>query len=187
MVRVHPRLETERLKLRPFVADDAARLAELAGAREIADTLVSIPHPLSLSLARSIIAGNAAGFQAGRSLHFAVERRQAPGLIGSVELHDVDAEHSQAELGFWVAVSEWGQGIASEAALAVVRYGLASLGLNRIYAHHLVRNPACATVLVRIGMKQEGVLRERVRHWGVFEDVAVYGLLRSDLPSIPGP
>jgi RimJ/RimL family protein N-acetyltransferase len=181
MVKVHPRLETERLRLRPFLADDAALLVELAGAWEVADTSLSIPHPLSIAAARSIIAANAAQFQAGRSVHFALENAVSRDLLGAVELRDLDPDHARAELGFWVAPAEWGQGYASEAAGQVLRFGFAELGLNRIHAHHLVRNPSAGSVLRRIGMKQEGILRQRVRKWDVFEDVAVYAALRSDL------
>jgi RimJ/RimL family protein N-acetyltransferase len=178
MVRVHPRSETERLRLRPFVADDAERLSELASAREIADTMISLPHPLSVASARSSIAAHAADFQAGRAVHFAIEHRGAPGLIGAVELRDIDREHSQAELSFWITVAQWGCGYAAEAAGAAVHYGFDELELNRIYAHHMVRNPASGEVLRKIGMKLEGVLRERVRKWGVFEDVAIHAILR---------
>ena len=52
--------------------------------------------------------------------------------------------------------------------------------LNRIHAHHMLRNPASGRVLEKIGMKQEGILRERVRKWGVFEDVAVLSILRKE-------
>jgi RimJ/RimL family protein N-acetyltransferase len=44
----------------------------------------------------------------------------------------------------------------------------------------MTRNPAAGRVLLHVGMKQEGVLRERVRKWGVYEDVAVYAILRED-------
>jgi RimJ/RimL family protein N-acetyltransferase len=36
-------------------------------------------------------------------------------------------------------------------------------------------------VLQKIGMVREGLLRQRVRKWGVYEDVVLYALLRDDL------
>jgi RimJ/RimL family protein N-acetyltransferase len=44
----------------------------------------------------------------------------------------------------------------------------------------MARNPAAGKVLHHIGMQQEGVLRERVRKWGVYEDVVLYAILRAD-------
>ena len=46
----------------------------------------------------------------------------------------------------------------------------------------MLRNPASGRVLEKIGMKREGILRERVRKWGVFEDVAVLSVLRKEWP-----
>jgi len=180
-MKVHPRLATDRLWLRALLYTDAERFAELAGGRDVADSTLPIPHPLSLSMAKSMITANAASFQRGASVHFAIERRDAPGLVGCTELRDLDREHRRAELGFWVAPEQRGRGYATEAAREVVRYAFAKLGVNRVYATCMVRNPAAECVLQKVGMKKEGVLRERIRRWEVFEDVAVYSLLRSDL------
>ena len=53
MLKIHPRIATERLRLRPFVADDAEELAILAGTPEIADTMLEWPYPFSPANARS--------------------------------------------------------------------------------------------------------------------------------------
>ena len=44
----------------------------------------------------------------------------------------------------------------------------------------MLRNPASGAVLRKAGVKQEGVLRERVKERDVLEDVALYAILRSD-------
>jgi [ribosomal protein S5]-alanine N-acetyltransferase len=74
----------------------------------------------------------------------------------------------------------WGQGYATEAARAVLRYGFEELKLNRIYAHHMTKNPASGRVLEKIGMQREGCLRQMIRKWGVLEDVVLYAILRQD-------
>jgi len=68
----------------------------------------------------------------------------------------------------------------SEALQAAVRYGFEGLGLNRLYAYHMVRNPASGRVLEKNGFVQEGLLRQRVRKWGRFEDVALWAILRRE-------
>src|SRR2546427_6902198 len=115
-MKIHPRVVTERLRLRPFVADDADELAKLAGAPQIADTMLEWPPPFSPANARSTIAAQAAVYQAGRAIHFAIERRDRAGLIGGIELCALDNPHRCAELRFWIGEAEWGQGFASEAA-----------------------------------------------------------------------
>ena len=175
-----PTLETARLVLRPLTPEDAPTLRRLAGRREIADTTISIPHPYSEQQARQWIAGNAELFARGKVVVFGIQMKSGRSLVGGIGLRDIDPEHSQAELGFWIAVKCWGKGYATEAARAVVAFGFEELGLNRIYAHHMVTNPASGSVLAKIGMKPEGLLRQRVRKWGVFEDVVPLALLREE-------
>jgi [ribosomal protein S5]-alanine N-acetyltransferase len=179
-VSATPTIRTARLFLGKFETDDAAELQRLAGAREIADTTLSIPHPYGLDHARAWIGNQRKESVRGRAVNFAVRLLPGSVLIGSVGLRDIDAEHLQAELGFWIGREWWGQGYASEAAAEIVRFGFEELSLNRIYAHHMARNPAAGRVLRHIGMQQEGVLRERVRKWGVYEDVVLYAILRED-------
>ena len=173
-------IHTERLLLRPFVASDASRVAELAGAFEIADTTISIPHPYPAELAVDWIAKHEQEPQRSRALTRAVTEATS-GLVGCVELRDIDAEHAQAELGFWIGTPFWGLGYATEAGAALLRFGYETLNLNRVYAHHMVRNPASGKVLLKLGMRQEGLLRQRVRKWGRFEDVMGYAILREDI------
>ena len=180
VVGVQPTLRTARLFLGPFEPGDAPELQRLAGAREIADTTLSIPHPYEMDHALAWIANQRKESVRGRATNFAIRLGPGSSLIGSVGLRDIDHEHMQAELGFWIGREWWGQGYASEAAASVIRFGFDVVGLNRIFAHHMARNPAAGQVLRHLGMQHEGVLRQRVRKWGVYEDVVLYAILRED-------
>jgi RimJ/RimL family protein N-acetyltransferase len=175
-----PTLRTARLVLGAFEPDDAPDLQRLAGEREIADTTLAIPHPYELDHALAWIGNQRRETARGRAANFAI--RLAPGspIIGCVGLRDIDREHLQAELGFWIGRQWWGLGYAREAGSAVIRFGFETLGLNRICAHHMLRNPAAGRVLESIGMVREGLLRQRVRKWGIYEDVVLYAILRDD-------
>jgi [ribosomal protein S5]-alanine N-acetyltransferase len=164
---------------------DADALQRLAGKREIADTTLAIPHPYTEQHARHWIAGCAELFAKRKGVVFALQTKREGELVGTMGLRDIDFEHAQAEMGFWVAVDYWGQGYATEAGRAVLGYAFTQLERNRIYAHHMVRNPASGRVLAKIGMKPEGVLRQRVRKWGVFEDVVAMAVLRRDWAPVP--
>jgi len=179
-VSATPTLRTARLVLGSFSPEDATELQRLAGAREIADTTVSIPHPYDLDHALALIGQQRREAVRGRATNFAIRLLADGPLIGSAGLRDIDPEHLQAELGFWMGREWWGQGYAREAAAAVIRFGFDSLGLNRICAHHMARNPAAGKVLQALGMLQEGLLRQRVRKWGVYEDVVLYAIVRDD-------
>jgi [ribosomal protein S5]-alanine N-acetyltransferase len=175
-----PTITTPRLILRPWKRGDASALRKLAGRREIADTMISVPHPFTEAYAQNWIAGHARTFARGRAVHFAITIAEPGKLAGAIELRDIDAEHRHAELSCWIGVKSWGKGFATEAASAVLRYAFEELGLNRIVAFHMVRNPASGRSLEKIGMKREGLLRQCVRKWGRFEDVVPMAILRED-------
>jgi [ribosomal protein S5]-alanine N-acetyltransferase len=175
-----PTLEATRLILRPCTLDDAPTVARLAGRREIADTTITIPHPYSEQQAKDWVARNIEDWNQGKEAVFAIVTKQDRQLVGAMGLRDIDREHSQAEMSIWVGVDWWGQGYATEASRALLQFGFETLKLNRIYAHHMLRNPASGRVLEKAGMKQEGMLRERVRKWGVFEDVVLLAVIKKD-------
>ncbi len=109
--------------------------------------------------------------------------RQAGLLIGAAALR-FTAASNRGELGYWIGRPYWGQGFASEAAGAMVQYAFTGRGLHRVYAHHMIGNPASGRVLRKAGMRQEGVLRQHFRKDGMFHDVVVYGLLREEWSSM---
>ncbi len=174
-----PTLHTDRLILRPFVPGDAGQVAELAGDRLIADTTLNIPHPYEEPMAVEWISGHADGFRAGANAVFAISRSESSGPIGAIGL-TVDERFSKAELGYWIGRPYWNNGFATEAAHRLVDYGFAELKLNRIAAQHLVRNPASGRVMQKIGMRHEGTLRQGTVKWGIFEDLEIYAILRSE-------
>ena len=179
-MKKQPTIRTTRLILRPWKREDAAALQRLAGRHEIADTMISIPHPFTEQYAAKWIASHAAAFARGDALHFAITVARTGSLSGAIELRAINAEHKHAELSCWIGVESWGQGLATEAALAVVRHGFEQLDLNRIVTFHMVRNPASGRALEKIGMKREGLLRQCVRKWGRFDDVVPMAILRDD-------
>jgi len=177
-------LETSRLVLRPLIVDDAPAIARLAGRREIADTTLAIPHPYSEEQARVWLSSQAgADNTKPRHIIFAATLKSDGQLIGAIGLHNVDQEHALAEMGFWIGVEFWGRGYATEGAARVVRFAFEELNLNRVFACYMVRNPASGRVLEKVGMKREGLLRQRVRKWGVFEDIILLAILRQDWSS----
>lgn len=171
-----PTLTSDRLVLRPFTLADAMEVQRLAGDRDVASTTLRIPHPYKDGMAEEWIGTHADKFAKGEGISLAVTLRDAGALVGAVGL-EICKEHSRAELGYWIGKPFWGKGYASEAAKALVDYGFKVAGLNRIYAHHIVRNPASGRVMLKIGMRREGTLRQHTKKWDQFEDVEVYGLL----------
>jgi len=174
-----PELHTERLLLRAFTLDDAPAVQTLAGAREVADTTLNIPHPYPDGSAHEWIATHSEGVRNDRHYPFALVRRSDKALIGAIGLR-VNRQHNHAELGYWIGVPYWGQGYATEAARRVIAFGFEALDLNRIFAGYFVRNPASRRVQEKAGMRFEGIHRQNCLKSGVYEDIGLCAIIRTD-------
>lgn len=177
MNKPYPVIETKRLRLRAFKIADIARLVQLAGDPDIAKTTANLPHPYTEHDAIDWLSRAYRAFQANTGYSFAVALRPTDDLIGGMGLHP-RPHHQKAEAGYWIGKPYWGQGYATEALEALMRYGFEEIGLNKIYAHHHAVNPASGRVMIKNGMLKEGDLAEHVLKDGKFEDVALYGITR---------
>ncbi|MFB1486309.1 MULTISPECIES: GNAT family N-acetyltransferase [unclassified Thiocapsa] len=180
-------IRTERLVLRPIGVEDLSVVQTAAGRREVADTMISIAHPFSAQDAERYVGSRVEAMQLGYGVAFTFRTHVPAVFVGFAELRDIEPEHALAELSFWLAVETRGRGYMAEALAAVLRYAFRDLDLNRVYAYHMVRNPTSGRVLSRLGFQVEGLLRQRVRKWGLYEDVVLQALLRSEWSDTVGP
>jgi [ribosomal protein S5]-alanine N-acetyltransferase len=180
-----PTLTTERLTLRPFVADDAFDIERLAGAREIADTTLTIPHPYPHGAAGEWILTHAPAWEKGTAATFAVVENDGGRLVGVTSLM-IKSEHRRAELGYWIALDRWNQGYATESNQRLIDFGFEVLGLHRIEARHFLRNPASGRVMLKLGMQPEGIERESAAKGDRYESLAVYSLLEDEWRAVRG-
>lgn len=174
-----PTIQTQRLILRPFTLADAPDVQRLAGVREIAATTVLIPYPYEDGMAEEWIKTHPKAFEDATAVNFAIALRETGELCGAMGL-GIDKENHNAELGYWICKPYWGKGYCTEAAKAVVQYGFQVLGLHRIHAAHFSRNPASGRVMQKIGMSYEGCRWQHTLKWKTFEDVELYGILKSN-------
>jgi len=172
-------LETQRLLLRPFREADIPEIVQLLNDPAIAKTTLNIPYPYNEEKAREWLDFQQQGWESGQEHTFAITRQEDGRLLGAISIR-ANARHKKAEIGYWIGSPYWGQGYATEAARAIIRYGFETLDLNRIYALHFSENPASGRVMQKAGMQFEGVLRQDVLKDDQFRDHVVYAILRED-------
>ena len=170
-------MRTERLVLREPTPADAAAVLVFRG-----DPLVQRFNDETLrdvAAATAFIEFLRADSAADARRHWAITARDE--VIGLIGLHTWDHHHQRAELGYDLAASSWGQGLASEAALAVIEYGFTMMKLHRIQAYTIAGNHRSVRLLERLGFQREGTLRGySLEDDLAFHDSAVYGLLSTD-------
>ncbi len=171
-----PTIETERLRLRPFQIEDSPQVMALAGDRLVYDTTFQIPHPYEPGMAETWIATHAAQFDEGKGVTFAITLKQGGDLVGAIGL-GADVRNKRAEMGYWMGVPFWNKGYCSEAAVAVIQFGFAEMGLHKITARYMINNPASGRVMQKAGMTLEGELADELYKDGQFHTLKVYGIL----------
>jgi len=177
-----PTLTTERLTLRPCVPADAEAIQALVSDVEIARNTLNIPHPYPAGAASEWITRHTEKFEKNEEIVFAIVTRGGE-LVGIIGL--VPKQHDVAEIGYWIGVPYWNRGYATEAAVAIIRYGFEELGLHRIFASHFSRNPASGRVLQKAGMQHEGTQRGHFKKWGEYLDAELYAVLNPHAAPAP--
>jgi RimJ/RimL family protein N-acetyltransferase len=80
-------------------------------------------------------------------------------------------------MGWVLRRDAWGNGYATEAAEALLRFGVQSLGLHRVEATCAPANEASARVMARIGMRYEGRMRDHLLVRGAWRDSLLHAYL----------
>ncbi|MCY7339729.1 MAG: GNAT family N-acetyltransferase [Sphingomonas bacterium] len=147
---------TERLLLRPGWGEDAAALAQAIADEAVVRNLSSVPWPYATADAEAFLAGP----RDPALPAFLIFQRTpgAPRLVGACGLGRRPS--GAVELGYWIARAHWGQGLATEAATALVEIARA-LRLATLEASHFIDNPASGRVLDKLGFVATGLSAPR--------------------------
>lgn len=112
-----------------------------------------------------------------------IELKAEHKAIGSVGLGFVKSgELRQATVGWLLARKHQGQGLATEAARALVTAGFRELGLHRISARTCQDNVRSWRLMERLGMRREAHFRESHEVKGKWRDEFVYAVLADEWP-----
>jgi len=149
-----PRLESERLLLRPLTLQDAPQIQSMASDKRIAEMTANIPHPYPETGAIDWISEHRSKWQQREQASFGVILKSSQLIVGCIGLLMVNSR--EAGLGYWVGLDYWGNGYATEATKRIIKFGLNDMGLNKILASRLSRNPASGNVLLKAGFEHIG-------------------------------
>ena len=136
-------LESERLLLRPFTAEDFDALFAIQSRDDVARWLYWGPQSedeVRASLEKKI--GNTTLVNDGDSLSLAVVLKSSSELIGDGSVFLLSAEHRQGEIGFVFHPDHHGHGYATEASRELLRFAFAEVGLHRVVGRCDARNAA---------------------------------------------
>ena len=177
-------IHTNRLRLCPFVLDDAAAFAAYRSDPEVA-RYQGWAAPYSRAAAAELIEPMLGRRRPehprpGQWNQVAIRLADDPtSLIGDCAFR-LSEDGRQACIGFTLARAFQGNGYATEGVRAMLGELLGSLGLHRVTAECDVQNLACQHVLDRVGMRREAHHVQGSYFKGAWASEYVYAILRSE-------
>lgn len=173
-------LQTARLTLRDFVADDWLAVHSYAADADVSRYMEWGPNDATTTRAyieRVLVTQQEAP---RHNFELAIALRADGRLIGGCGIHVSSPRNREGWIGYVLRRDCWGQGYASEAARALLGFGFGPLGLHRIFATCDPRNLASARVMEKIGMRHEGRPREHKWQKGEWRDSLLYAILEHE-------
>ncbi len=173
-------ITTERLLLREFVPDDWRALSAYQNDPRYLQVVDRNPNTEDQS--RGWVQMFMANLDQSprRKFQLAVILCTTGELIGNCGIRRNDGNDWDAEIGYEFSADHWGKGYAIEAASAMLAFGFSELGIHRASANCNAANHGSIHVLEKLGMRQEGTIREGDFQKGRWWDKLLWGILESE-------
>jgi ribosomal-protein-alanine N-acetyltransferase len=178
-----PVLTTDRLVLRQIVPADAPDIFSLRTDSEVQQWMAS-----EMRLVKDIaeiydwIKTTETQYASHEGLYWGIHVHTEDRLCGVFSLGIFDRMHF-ASLAYELARSHQGQGYASEAVRAIVRFCFENIHIHRLGVSTLASNMASLRLMSSVGIPSEGVIRDCVLNPdGTYQSWAQFGLLEQEYP-----
>ena len=176
------RLETDRLILRKWNIDDVEQAYNNWATDIEMHKYVNWPIHRSIDETQTLITSWIKEYDEGL-YNWVVELKDNHEIIGNIAVGKVNKQNNLCDLGYCYGSKYWGNGYATEALKAVLKYMLNDCEFHLVEARHYETNPASGKVMGKAGMKKEAILRERRKNknTGNFDNLVVYSIVKEDL------
>lgn len=116
----------------------------------------------------------------GEAYSFSVIHVPTHLFLGLVGIDRINRKDLYANLWYWIRTTWTGRGLAGAAARLAALYGFQVLGLQRIEIVVPLANTRSRRVAIKVGAIEEGIARNRCRHYGKQSDAFMFSLIPSD-------
>jgi ribosomal-protein-alanine N-acetyltransferase len=172
-------LITPRLKLREFVETDFQALREMNCRPEMHTYERELPTETETHKSLDEYVKNQ--FEIPRTIfRFAITIPPSNEVRGLLKLSRQWDAIREWEVGWAIHPDEWGHGYAGEAAWHMIDWAFKELNIHRIVAFCHANNSTSVSVMEKLGMHQDGRLRETRWLMGRWWDEYVYSILEKE-------
>ena len=100
--------------------------------------------------------------------------------IGAINLNSIDERNGTFSIGMIIDGHHRGKGYGTSAMNILLKYAFFERRLNKYYGSVLDGNIASATMLKKLGCKEEGVRKQMVYSGGKYHDEILFGLTKDE-------
>ncbi len=147
-------LQTERLRLRAISLSDIDLVWSASRTPGFNDGMVWDP-PENKEELIPIAEKNLCAWEEGKSFTFTIELAETNIPVGRIVIRCED-NPSIWNIGFWIHADYWNHGYATEAAQAIIEFGIEELGASRITTDHAAWNTQSKRVIEKLGFQFTG-------------------------------
>jgi RimJ/RimL family protein N-acetyltransferase len=179
-------LEGSAVRLEPIRQEHAALFWEVAKT-DVEDIFRWIPYVVKTREDFQRIVDKAFQEQErGESVVFATVERSSGKVIGSTRFMNIDRANRRVEIGStWIATAWQRTAINTEAKCLMLRQAFEVWGCVRVELKTDALNEKSRNAILRIGAKEEGILRHHVVTWtGRIRDSVYFSILDSEWPAV---
>jgi [ribosomal protein S5]-alanine N-acetyltransferase len=173
-------LQTERLLLRDVQPEDWRDMHGYASDPEVVKYMTWGPNTEEQSRAHAAARSLAPVPGPRVSWELVLEHKSTRRVIGGCGIRIRSTVNRDADIGYVLHRDYWGQGLVTEAAIAIIEVGFSTLRMHRIWATTDPQNLRSIRVLERLGMRFEGRLREHLWCKQRWRDSALYSVLEHE-------
>ena len=113
----------------------------------------------------------------GTGIWWVISNKNTGEFLGECGFNNIDSDHKKTEIGYWLLPQYWKMGIMKKVLPHIIRYAFDALEIHRIEASVETGNIASKNLLLHMGFKHEGTLKECEWKNEQFTDLEYYGLV----------
>lgn len=164
--------------MREPATPDLGELFDLLSLRD--STHFALDEPVTEVAVQQLIDRAIRERSAGTSFTYIITLASSRGLVGLLQVRQLDPMFEAAECECTVAPSARGTGVFMEVARLAGSLAFGTVGVHRLEARVLLDNGRASGALRKLGAVQEGVLRRSVRRHGEYLDQVLWSMLKDD-------
>ena len=175
-----PMIETQRLILRKIEMNDANRMFEyIFSDHRVMDNLIKGPHQ-SITETINRLTEITNQYVSEKFCYWGIVVKESGELIGTIDLFNINEDTENCEVGYNIGFNWWNKGYGTEALHAVVEFAFRIMDIHKISATHNIDNPASSKIMLKVGMKREGIIRHMIRKNNQYKDCGIFGILQQE-------